>query len=72
MTTTRHIDVKLAAKLADMPLEEFLSLNPGYSRPVIRANSEQTLLLPADKAETFRANLENHEPAAGVVAGLHS
>ncbi|MBI4191219.1 MAG: transglycosylase SLT domain-containing protein [Betaproteobacteria bacterium] len=60
VTTTRHIDVKLAAKLADVSLEEFVSLNPGYSRPVIRANSEQTLLLPADKADTFRANLENH------------
>jgi len=61
VTTTKHIDVKLAAKLADVPLEEFVSLNPGYSRPVIRANSEQTLLLPADKADTFRVNLENHD-----------
>ncbi len=61
VTTTRHIDVKLAAKLADVPIEEFVSLNPGYSRPVIRANSEQTLLLPAAKADTFRANLENHD-----------
>ncbi len=24
----------MAAKLADMPVEEFLSLNPGYNRPV--------------------------------------
>ncbi len=61
VTTTKHIDVKLAAKLADVPLDEFVSLNPGYSRPVIRANSEQTLLLPTDKAETFRANLDNHD-----------
>lgn len=60
VTTTRHIDVKLAARLADVPFDEFISLNPGYSRPVIRANSEQTLLLPADKADTFRANLESH------------
>jgi membrane-bound lytic murein transglycosylase D len=61
VTTTKHIDVKLAAKLADVPIEEFVSLNPGYSRPVIRANGEQTLLLPTDKADTFRANLENNE-----------
>ena len=60
VTTTRHIDVKLAAKLADVPLDEFTSLNPGYSRPVIRVDGEQTLLLPADKADTFRANLEKH------------
>ena len=60
VTTTKHIDVKLAAKLAGVPLEEFVSLNPGYSRPVIRANSEQRLLVPADKADTFRSNLENN------------
>ena len=60
VTTTRHIDVKLAARLAEVPLEEFISLNPAYSRPVIRVDGEQTLLLPADKADTFRANLENH------------
>ena len=61
VTTTRHIDVKLAAKLADVPIEEFVSLNPAYSRPVIRVNGEQTLLLPTDKADAFRANLENHD-----------
>ena len=60
VTTTKHIDIKVAAKLADVPIEEFVSLNPGYSRPVIRANVEQTLLLPSDKADVFRANLENH------------
>jgi membrane-bound lytic murein transglycosylase D len=60
VTTSRHIDMRLAAKLADTPLDEFMSLNPGYSRPVIRANGEQTLLVPLDKADTFRANLENN------------
>lgn len=61
VTTNRHMDMRLAAKLADTPLEEFMSLNPGYSRPVIRANSEQTLLVPIAKAETFRLNLEKHD-----------
>ena len=28
---------------------------------MIRAHSEQTLLLPADKADAFRTNLENHD-----------
>ncbi len=60
VTTSRHIDMRLAARLADVPLEEFMSLNPGYSRPVIRANSELALLVPIEKAETFRRNLENH------------
>ena len=61
VTTTEHIDVKLAARLADVPIEEFVSLNPAYSRPVIRGSGEQTLLLPTGKAETFRFNLENNE-----------
>ncbi len=61
VTTTKHIDVKLAARLADVPIEEFVSLNPAYSRPVIRASGEQTLLLPTDKADAFRVNLENHD-----------
>ncbi len=61
VTTTRHIDVKLAAKLADMPVDEFLSLNPGNSRPVIKADGERVLLFPADKADTFRSNLESHD-----------
>jgi membrane-bound lytic murein transglycosylase D len=55
------MDIRLAAKLADTPLDEFMSLNAGYSRPVIRAVGEQTLLVPMEKAEIFRANLQNHD-----------
>jgi len=59
VTTNRHIDVRLAAKFAQVPVEEFMSLNPGYTRPVIRVNNEdETLLLPADKVDVFRANFE--------------
>jgi len=58
VTTARHIDVKLAAKLADISVEEFMALNPANNRPVILQENSDVLLLPADKAETFRANLE--------------
>lgn len=58
VATDKPIDVKLAAKFAGVPLEEFMSLNPGYNRPVIKADSTQMLLLPADKADAFRAKLE--------------
>jgi membrane-bound lytic murein transglycosylase D len=58
---TRDIDVRLAAKLADMPLTEFLALNPGHNRPVIVANGSPALVLPAGKAELFLANLETHD-----------
>jgi len=57
---TRDIDVHLAAKLADMPLAEFLALNPGHNRPVIVAKGTPGLVLPADKAKLFLANLELH------------
>ena len=58
---TRDIDVRLAAKLADMPLAEFLALNPGHNRPVMVANGSPALVLPTDKAEIFRANLQGHD-----------
>ncbi|MEW6313697.1 MAG: transglycosylase SLT domain-containing protein [Pseudomonadota bacterium] len=61
ITASQAMDVKLAAKFAEVPLEEFISLNPGFSRPVITQNGTQTLLLPVDKAEVFNENLENHE-----------
>ena len=56
--TTRKMDVKVAADLAEMPLDEFLSLNPQHNRPVIAGADEATLLLPYDKAELFAAKLE--------------
>jgi membrane-bound lytic murein transglycosylase D len=60
VTATRHIDVKLAAKLANIPLDEFKALNPAHNRPVINVDSSHTLLLPADKVEIFVENLKNH------------
>lgn len=58
--THQHMDVALAARLAEMPMSEFLSLNPAYNRPVINAKEDRTLLLPADKVEVFNTNLENY------------
>ena len=58
---THDMDVRLAAKLADMPLSEFLALNPGHNRPVILANGSPGLVLPKDKAKIFLANLEEND-----------
>ena len=52
------IDVKLAARLAGMPEEDFLALNPAYNKPVAVVPTG-TLVLPLDKADVFRENLEN-------------
>jgi membrane-bound lytic murein transglycosylase D len=55
---TRDIDVKLAAELAEMSVEDFIDLNPGFSRPVIRTAVASRIVLPADKVEVFHDNLE--------------
>lgn len=52
-----QIDFKRAAQLANVPLEEFRSLNPAYNRPVITPAGNGSLLIPVDKAEIFSANL---------------
>jgi membrane-bound lytic murein transglycosylase D len=66
VTKLRDIDVRLAAKLAEMPVEEFIALNPGFSRPIIRASVTPRIVLPADKVDVFHDNLEKHDSAALV------
>lgn len=61
VSTAKHIDVKLAAQLADISTEEFIALNPGHNRPVILQDNSDLILLPMDKVETFRANLEGYD-----------
>jgi membrane-bound lytic murein transglycosylase D len=61
VTKTRDIDVQLAAKLAEMPVDEFVALNPGFSRPLIRTAVAPRIVLPADKVDTFHENLEKYE-----------
>ncbi|HWI36379.1 MAG TPA: transglycosylase SLT domain-containing protein [Burkholderiales bacterium] len=57
-TKLRDIDVQLAAKLADMSVAQFMALNPGFSRPLIRASVTPRIVLPADKIDTFHENLQ--------------
>jgi membrane-bound lytic murein transglycosylase D len=59
-TKLRDIDVQLAAKLAEMPVEEFIALNPGFSRPIIRAAVTPRIVLPADKVDVFHENLTKY------------
>ena len=50
--------MQLAARLAEMPVAEFIALNPGFSRPYIRASVTPRIVLPADKVDVFHDNLE--------------
>lgn len=58
---SENMDIALAAKLAEIPVEEFIALNPAYSRPVMPSAANSPLVLPADKVQIFLANLQNHE-----------
>ncbi len=56
-----HMDVKRAAALAEMEVDEFRSLNPAHNRPVITPTGSTSVLLPVDKAEVFHANFEAND-----------
>ena len=60
-TKLRDIDVQVAAKLAEMPVSEFIALNPGFSRPIIRASVTPRIVLPADKVDVFHDNLAKYD-----------
>ena len=58
VTITRDIDLTLAAKLAEIPLDDFKALNPSIHRPVILAAGTPQILLPWDNADLFQRNLD--------------
>ena len=58
VTISRDIDVALAAKLADVKLEDFKALNPAAHRPIILAAGTPQILLPWDSAKVFQRNFE--------------
>ena len=56
----RDMDVELAAKLADVDLDDFKALNPQHNRPVILAAGTPQILLPWDNATVFKRNLAEY------------
>ncbi|WP_395668475.1 transglycosylase SLT domain-containing protein [Rhodoferax sp.] len=58
VTIRRDIDVNLAAKLAEVPLDDFRALNPSVNKPVILASGTPLILLPWDNAAIFQTNLD--------------
>ncbi len=55
---TRDIDVRIAAQLAQISVNEFTALNPQFNRPVITGGNETKILLPLENATLFKENLE--------------
>lgn len=55
------IDVEVAARLAELPIEEFRELNPQMNGPVILAAGTPQILLPYDNANAFVRRVARHE-----------
>jgi membrane-bound lytic murein transglycosylase D len=58
VTLSRDLDVELAAKLADVRLEDFRALNPAAHKPVLLAAGTPQILLPWDNAAVFQRNFD--------------
>ena len=58
---TGDMDVALAARFAEIPVTEFLALNPAYNRPVMPDSANSPIVIPSNKVKTFLDNLRAHE-----------
>ena len=66
VTITRDIDVAVAAKLAEVSVDDFKALNPSVNRPVILAAGMPQILLPWDQAAIFIRNLDKMDKSNGA------
>ena len=58
---TRDIDLDKAIELSDMAKDQFIALNPSFTKPVILKEFNQSILLPYGKAEIYKDNLRAHQ-----------
>ena len=63
ITDAPDIDVHVAARLADMSVAEFIALNPGFSRPLIRSSASRRIILPSDRVVAFYDALDQFDEA---------
>lgn len=62
LSAPRGIDLATAADFAEMKLEDFLALNPGFNRPAI-TTAGQSLIVPADRAARLETRLSEFQLA---------
>ena len=60
VTAPNLIDIKLAADLAGIDLEEFEMLNPSHNRPVFTTDGKTPMLIPSNRVDLFNENLKNY------------
>lgn len=53
------MDVRSAARLANMNVDDFTALNPAFSRNMIRSDTPINILVPVDKTDHFQNSLKN-------------
>jgi membrane-bound lytic murein transglycosylase D len=58
ITIHASMDIHSAARLAGMSSDEFIALNAAFPRKLIRSDTPVNLLVPVDKADAFKRNLE--------------
>jgi membrane-bound lytic murein transglycosylase D len=69
LTGHRELDIALAARLAEMPVQEFKALNPGFRAPLMRSPRGTRIVLPSEKIAVFHDNLAKYDRRAGASAG---
>ena len=69
LTAHRELDVALAARLAEMPVQEFKALNPGFRAPLMRSPRGTRIVLPSEKIAVFHDNLAKYDRSSGASAG---
>jgi len=60
------LDLRLASRLAGVPYEDLLALNPGYNRPLAAGAVHTNLVVPAEQAEYLRQSLERYREERAV------
>lgn len=64
--TAPELDIKRAAELAEMSLDEFHALNPAFNRGLAPAALKVGLVLPLEKVGVFNTNIERYRDAQAV------
>ncbi|NLY65192.1 MAG: transglycosylase SLT domain-containing protein [Alcaligenaceae bacterium] len=66
---TQDIDVDVAARLAEISVDDFRELNPSSKRQVLLGEHNPRILLPKKKVATFKKNLSNYKGSLSAWKG---
>ena len=69
--TSRQIDLNTAARLAEISQETLYSLNPGFNQWATHPEGPHELLLPSEKVEVFKINLDELKGSEHVAWKRH-